>query len=153
MANLHDVRQFAISKMHEWGLYDWHFKFDRAVRRYGVCSRNRKTITLSKSLTLLNSLSDAYDVVLHELAHALSPPGSGHNHVWKLNAIRVGAKPDRCYEGHIIQPKRKWIGVCPNCETTMLRFRRRRVACKACCIRYNQGKFDSRFLFRWKPNL
>ena len=152
MADLEEVRIYALNKMQEWGLLDWTFQYDRSVRRFGRCSHKRKLISLSHRLTALNFPSDAHDCVLHEIAHAISPPNEGHGAVWKRNAIRVGADPSRTYGEHVIQPKRPWQGVCPHCKTVITRFRRRRIACSACCQKYNKGRFDPRFLFQWSQS-
>lgn len=157
MADIEEIRNFALNKMQEWGLVGWRFQYDRSVRRFGQCRYKHKTISLSQHLTRLNSSSDAKDCALHEIAHAITPPQKLgkrwdlHGLNWKRNAIRVGADPSRTYGEHVVQPQRHWLGSCPHCGTTIQRFRRRRIACVQCCQKYNNGKFDPRFVFHWRP--
>ena len=49
-------------------------------------------------LANLNSIEETKDVVLHEIAHALTGRGHGHDAVWKRMCIKVGARPERCYK-------------------------------------------------------
>ena len=100
LIKLHKVKEFALQKMEEWGLIEegWSFVWDtRAVRRYGQCRYRQREIGVTKVLANLNTIEESKDVVLHEIAHALTGPGHGHDWAWKQKCVLVGARPERCY--------------------------------------------------------
>ena len=100
LIKLHKIRTWAIEQMEKWGLIEenWVFVWDtRAVRRYGQCRYSKKEIGVTKVLANLNTIEETKDVVLHEIAHALTGPGHGHDFVWKRMCRKVGARPERCY--------------------------------------------------------
>lgn len=115
----------------------WHFKFDRAVRRFGCCCHTDKLITLSKKLVELNDESQVTDTILHEIAHGLVGMGHGHDKIWKQKCIEIGAKPERCYSTKEVKtPTRyyKYKLVCDHCgrETYRLRKPRCNYSCGYC---------------------
>ena len=67
---LKDAEALAHQLISDHGLSDWHFEFDRAVRRFGFCMHRARTITLSKRFTLLNPEPEVRNTILHEIAHA-----------------------------------------------------------------------------------
>ena len=100
LIKLHKVKEFALQKMEEWGLIEegWSFVWDtRAVRRYGQCRYRQREIGVTKVLANLNTIEETKDVVLHEIAPALTGPGHGHDFVWKRMCRKVGARPERFY--------------------------------------------------------
>jgi predicted SprT family Zn-dependent metalloprotease len=101
MNKLIEIRKFAAEQMEKWGLIEenWTFVWDnRAISRYGQCRYGKKEIGITKKLALINTIEESKDVVLHEIAHALTGRGHGHDHVWKRMCRKVGAKPERCYK-------------------------------------------------------
>jgi len=99
---LNSIQQFAIEQLKHWGLTgshnnDWCFVWDNSVRRYGQCRYRKQEIGISKHLAKLNSIEETKDTVLHEIAHALTGVGHGHDAYWKRMCIKVGARPQRCY--------------------------------------------------------
>lgn len=99
LIKLHHVKEFAKEQLPKWGLDDWKFVWDiRAVRRYGQCRYDKKEIGVTKKLANINSIEESKDVVLHEIAHALTGPGHGHDATWKRLCRQVGARPERCYK-------------------------------------------------------
>ena len=142
--DLKDAEALAYALMQEFGLSDWKFKFDSSVRRFGACFYRRRTITLSRKLTELNSSKQVEDTIRHEIAHALAGPRNGHNDEWRATAVACGARPERCYNLEVVQPPRKYRGVCPGCSTVIDANRRSMISCKRC-----SSVFDSRFLFQW----
>jgi len=104
LIKLHKVKEFALQKMEEWGLIEegWSFVWDtRAVRRYGQCRYRQREIGVTKVLANLNTIEETKDVVLHEIAHALTGPGHGHDWAWKQKCVLVGARPERCYKSEM----------------------------------------------------
>jgi len=135
----------------------WTFKFDRAFRRFGCCKYGKCEITLSKPLTEknLNNYEQIVDVILHEIAHAISVNkhghwGKGHGFHWKQTCIQIGANPKRCFSANEVETiQGKYVYKCPNCGHEMTTHKRlkRLHACSACCNKYNSGKFSNDFLF------
>lgn len=116
--NLQDVQNLAYKLMKQHGLFDnrWRFEFDNSVKRFGCCNYTTKTISLSKKLCLLNGEPDVKDTILHEIAHALVGNANGHNYIWKLKCIEIGANPKRCYDSsEIVTPKLRYVATCGGC--------------------------------------
>lgn len=137
--------------MLEHNLSDWHFRFDRAKRRFGACHYHSKTISLSRELTLRNSLEQVKDTLLHEIAHALAP-GDGHGTKWQAVCHEIGATPRRCFMTHEVQTATaKYLLVCDCCGRKAPRYRKshRAIACKSCCKRYNGGRYSDSYRLRW----
>lgn len=138
--NLNDAHRLAKRLMDEHGLTEqgWRFKWDRSVRRFGLCSFGPKTISLSLPLTEQNDESEVRDTILHEIAHALAPKGVHHGPEWKATAARIGARPERCYDSaQVVAPIAPYIAFCSNVEciqhyNSFKRYRRRDVICGIC---------------------
>jgi predicted SprT family Zn-dependent metalloprotease len=122
----------------------WSFAFDRSKVRFGKCDFSRKQISLSRHLVLLNPEEEVRDTILHEIAHALAPRGSGHGPAWRALAISIGCNGQRCYGREVVRPAAKYRGTCPSCRRVIYRHRRTLIACGKC-----SDVFDTRFLFHW----
>lgn len=102
------------------------FAFDNAKRRLGATHVYRAKnadgkvvhiptkITLSKHYVLLLPEDEVRDVMLHEIAHALTP-NHGHDHVWRAAARKIGAKGTRCATPSAAPPA-PIAGMCPKCS-------------------------------------
>jgi predicted SprT family Zn-dependent metalloprotease len=112
----------AVHMMHEHGLTDWRFEWDRAVRRVGACNYRRRVISLSRPLTERAPADIIRNTILHEIAHALVGRGHGHDWVWKLKARSIGCTGDRCSALNV-QIEGKWQAVCPSCSRVFHRHR------------------------------
>lgn len=99
----------------------WTFKWSNGKGVFGHCNNTRKQIALSKPLTELNNLYEVNNVILHEIAHALTP-GHHHDNVWRLQAKALGCTGDRTHQA--ITPPRRWLGTCGICGNTWQRHRR-----------------------------
>ena len=100
-AKLDAIERFAREKMQEHSLdkKGWIFVWDnRARRRFGQCRFRGKEIGVTRALASINAFDKSKDVVLHEIAHALTGPGHGHDAQWKRMCVKVGARPERCYK-------------------------------------------------------
>src|SRR6476620_7955328 len=114
-----EARDLATRLMREHNLVGWTFRFDHARRRFGSCRTREKVITLSRPLTILNTIDQVRDTVLHEIAHALTP-GDGPGLRWRQKCREIGAKPARCYTDEEValparKPARYRFG-CRSCE-------------------------------------
>jgi predicted SprT family Zn-dependent metalloprotease len=135
--NLYEAAHLAKDLMKQHGLIQWSFYFDHARRRFGKCDYTHRKITLSRPLTLLNSIDEVRDTILHEIAHALCPK-DGHGPRWRAICRKIGARPTRCYtDAAVVSPPRRAAPYrfgCPSCNWWVERRRRsRRVyLCKIC---------------------
>ena len=116
--NLSVAQTLAVTLMKKHRLLDkgWTFKYDNAVKRFGVCRYRSKTIGLSRKLVLLNDKEQVMDTILHEIAHAIAGYEAGHGEIWKHVCIQIGAKPNRCYnaeETNVVELK--YYAVCGAC--------------------------------------
>ena len=131
---LSDTRKLAREMLAQHGLVGWEFGFDHAKRRLGACWPQRKRITLSRHFVELNDESIVRDVILHEIAHALTP-GDGHGAKFKRKATELGCSPAACIPGSAFNaaPPR-FILECPHCGRTWPRYRKpsARLACRSC---------------------
>mgnify|MGYP001570885047 CR=1 FL=1 len=144
------VKELAEKLIADNGLTDWKFYFDESIRRYGCCHCQDKKITLSKELAELNSDEQNKDVILHEIAHAVLPANEGHGYFWREKARELGCRPVRCYSAEVIQPRGRFLYFCPNCnrKVSAVRKYKRNKSCGKCCNKYNQGKYDERFILQ-----
>jgi predicted SprT family Zn-dependent metalloprotease len=116
------------------GLGDWGFGFDHARRRLGACWLDRRRITLSREFVRLNGEGLVRDVILHEIAHALTP-GDGHGRAFKRKARELGCSDRSCVDtALVVTSPPTYILECPHCGRTWPRYRRpaSALACGAC---------------------
>ena len=138
--------------MHQHGLGDWTFRFDRAKRRFGACNYTTQTISLSRQLTELNSPAQVRETLIHEIAHALTP-GAHHSKAWQEACVKLGIDPKRCYtSAEVEQPPPLYWLVCKSCHLKVPRNRRSRktFACKRCCDEKNGGKFSKKYALQFE---
>jgi predicted SprT family Zn-dependent metalloprotease len=152
--NLAAAKTLANRLLIKHDLPKWNFKFDRARRRFGSCNFSNKTISLSEILTELNSSQKVLNTILHEIAHALVGPRHAHDSVWKQKVAEIGGEAKaRFRESEVTIPKSKLVAICPNCKKEFPTFRRRKnVACRDCCRKYNSGKFNPKFCLKFCEN-
>jgi predicted SprT family Zn-dependent metalloprotease len=123
---------------------EYTFQFDNAKVRFGYCNWNKKIISLSKHLVLMNDEEQVKDTILHEIAHALTPK-QRHNSVWRAKAIEIGCDGNSCCDDKVVNiPKGKYVYQCPICEEKYYQHRRyyRKTACGKCCKKYNNNKYS-----------
>ena len=118
------AQALAVDLMEQHGLLyrGWSFKWDYAKKRAGRCTYSTKTISLSKYVVQIREESLVKNTILHEIAHALTGPGHGHDRVWQRQAREIGCTGQRCTSGPM--PEGKFVGVCPHCNETF-QFHRR----------------------------
>lgn len=123
----------------------WSFGFDHATRRAGQCNYTDKRITVSKHLAQRFDDDAIHQTLLHEVAHALAGPGTGHGPVWRRIADELGYVGGRTHDGPIADDRARWRGHCP-VGHEYLRFRRpsKTVSCSKCA-----RHFDPRHLITW----
>lgn len=93
---------------------EWRFGFDNGRRRAGLCSYTDKKITVSKYLSLVHSIDDVRQTMLHEIAHALCGPKEGHGKKWLATAKRLGYRNETYTGDEIAKEFAPYRGVCPS---------------------------------------
>lgn len=149
--NLRTAQELAQGLMKDHGLEakGWAFSYDNAVRRFGATHYSTKRITLSRTLTELNTVIHVKDVILHEIAHALVPRGVHHGKTWKRKAAAIGCSATTYYSTAVVKPAKKVTGTCSNCSRVIERNRRDNIACGKCCDKYNGGKYTNLYKIIW----
>jgi len=143
-----EVTALAHSLMQAHGLHlqGWRFALDNAVRRFGQCNHQKRTITVSRKLAAVNSEARMRNTLLHEIAHALVGPGHGHNSTWHARAVAIGCDGQRAVDsGAAVKVTPQAVGTCPRCGLEIRRHRRARLGCRACGVA--TGAFTS---FIWQ---
>lgn len=103
---------------------DWGFEFDNSKQRFGSCNYNRRKVTLSGPIVLLNEAKQVEQTIRHEIAHVLVGPGHGHDAVWKAMARKCGDDGARCYDPAVVNtPEAAWVALCPKCGKKFERHR------------------------------
>jgi hypothetical protein len=150
---LSEAQTLARTLMDKHGLSHVPFEWSRAKTILGSCIYRRATkevlaIKLSMHYTLLLPEAEIREVILHEIAHALTP---GHNHdiYWKLEARRLGIQGDRCATPSNIPGGEPWVGTCPKGHTTKMHRAPGRVrSCGKCA----PGVFKKENVYEWRKN-
>lgn len=133
----------------------WRLRWFRRKRTFGLCDYQAKTLYLSIPLVELNHENAVRDTLLHEIAHALAGHRAGHGPRWREVARRIGATPKRCFDSASVNtPAAPYKLVCPSCSAAHPRWRKTQKlwACRACCVRYNGGRYSERFLLELQRN-
>jgi len=128
------------------GLTDWTLVLDRAKRRAGSASVNRKQISLSRAHVELYSSDQVRTLALHEIAHALAGPGHGHDAHWRRICLAIGGDGKTRIDPSWPAPEALWQGSCPNGHQ-MSRHRRARgrTSCGIC-----SPNFTGKYLITWR---
>ncbi|MGB3414773.1 MAG: SprT-like domain-containing protein [Microbacteriaceae bacterium] len=123
----------------------WTFQFDHARTRAGQCNYSKKLITLSKHLLRAED-DEIYQVILHEVAHAMAGPKIGHGAKWQKIANELGYIGGRLHTGPLAQDIAPWRGVCPQGHE-LQRFRQPKAmsSCAKC-----SRTFNANYLIQWE---
>ncbi|MFC3853456.1 SprT-like domain-containing protein [Salinispirillum marinum] len=74
-------------------LPQWSFSFNRQRRTLGLCRYREKRIELSLQHALAGNLDQAKETILHEIAHGLAGPRTGHGPRWQQVMRDLGQNP------------------------------------------------------------
>ena len=144
--DLNLARALAENLMERHNLVDWKFGFDRAKRRFGSCHYDEKKISLSRHLVEINEKKSVEQTILHEIAHALCGARAGHGAGWRAKVVEIGGVASRCFDPQKIKiPPPKYTAICPNCQKTFPAQKKYTAACRACCTKFNRGRFSAKF--------
>jgi predicted SprT family Zn-dependent metalloprotease len=146
MADLDRVRTWAEALIRLHLDPSWTFGFDNARTRAGLCSYDKKRISVSRLLAARYEDDEIHQVLLHEVAHALAGAGAGHGPRWKKIARDLGYEGKRLHGGAIADELAPWIGHCPAGHVHYRYKRPTRVVSCAKCSR----SFDLRYEISWQ---
>lgn len=146
MADLDRVRTWADALIRLHLDTSWSFAFDNARTRAGLCSYDKKRISVSRLLAARYDDDEIHQVLLHEVAHALAGAGAGHGPRWKKISRDLGYEGKRLHGGAIADELAPWIGECPNGHVHYRYKQPTRVVSCAKCSR----RFDTRFQISWQ---
>jgi predicted SprT family Zn-dependent metalloprotease len=100
---LHDAELLMHQLMEKHGVVGVTFRWRKRLKRWGALGsyhHQKKTISLQPNFVELNSDEAVTEVMLHEIAHALTP-NHRHNKYWKAKAVEIGCKPDKTFRGEL----------------------------------------------------
>ena len=96
---------------------------------------------------MLNGEYEVTDCILHEIAHALAGHKAGHGWAWKQVCIRIGAKPERCYDTEeVTQPQMRYQATCGGCNKVWQKVKRPDNTRKRSCSCQRGISWDKRHL-------
>lgn len=121
------ARTLADQLLREHGLLDlgWSFAWSNGLNQLGHCCWRSRTIRLSRHFVALNGPELVRATVLHEIAHALAGPGTGHGPAWQRIARSLGVPP-RASTAEAVMPRGRWDMVCGLCGQVLTREPRHR---------------------------
>lgn len=138
------------------GLESWSLRLNSRKRVIGLCSYARMTLELSVHLIDTNEWQMVEQVILHEIAHALTE-GHAHDEVWRETARAIGVKNPRSRCDLPVQINGRYQATCDTCGKTYHRHRKSmrmgQTACPLCCNNFNAGKYTSRYALTWVDTL
>lgn len=107
-----ELLTYAREFMDKHGLRHWSVALSHGMSTAGWCYDRKRLISLAYKVMENWSLTDVRDIILHEIAHALTPRDKGHGASWKAKCVEIGANPKRCYDESLPTPEGKWIESC-----------------------------------------
>lgn len=150
------AEQLAKALMMRHGVGHLPFEFTRTKRTIAACQYagfkgDRRTwmptkIMLSEHWAVTLTEDEVREVIIHEIAHALTlTTDGGHGYRFKAQVRAMGGKvTDRCFVPETAIPA-KWVGVCPKGHRSeMHRAPGRLKACSKCSPRFSTAN-----LFTW----
>ena len=173
--NRADIVTLARNEMNKHGLINWSIRFIRSKSFAGFCHTHTWNADPRRSFGRIELSTDFFDVfedhdimeiILHEIAHALTEDEyveikTGkrqgrkrrivHGKTWKANARRIGAKGDRCVRAAAKQPESRYKGVCPNGHIShghrLTHSAKHNTSCSQC-----SNKFSRDYMLNWYDN-
>jgi SprT protein len=122
------IQSLAMDVMMEYGLLadGWRFDLNRWKTGGGQCLHPPiKKIEVSYIYVESNPIEVGYDVVLHEIAHALAGCEAAHGEVWQEWCLKLGAIPyPYCSDEAIERVPAKYMAGCPTCLRRYVMHRR-----------------------------
>ena len=144
------AEQMAEELIKEHKLEEYTFGWNNANNTLGLCDRTNKIIYLSYNFVFLNNEERVRIVLLHEVAHALTP-GHKHDEVWRKKCIEIGGD-GKTRDSESKLSAWNYILECKFCDNVIKRRRKPSpfMACGVCCNKYNNGKWSEKYRMRLK---
>ena len=131
----------------------WTVTYNNRKRAFGVCSYRYQQIQLSRHLIPVMPDKAIINVIIHEIAHALTP-GHHHDSVWQAKCIELGGNSQRCggydhYKDGIKgreefeEKTSKWTLTCPICGA--IYYRNRRPSSSISCGEHGDRVFNIKY--------
>lgn len=134
------TKELAHHLFQKYSLTGWTFKLNRAKTYYGICRFDDEVIELSRYFVELESDENIRMVLLHEIAHALSP-GDGHGKKWAAKCIELGIEPK--IKLSLCEMPSSYITRCSLCDTKYTRNRKAKTKLY-CCLCGNKKQLKWR---------
>lgn len=129
------------------GLRGWTVVVDNAKRRAGQCDYRKREISLSRPVITAMTEEETRLVVLHEIAHALTGPGHGHDGVWRRMCINIGGDGKRC---HTTTIEGRYMGTCPNGHVAYKHRMSKAISDGSSCGKCTRVRgYNARFAITW----
>lgn len=93
--SLKDRKMLVRTLMDKHGLQLWKYEIKDFKRKHGHCEYGTKTLAFSENLVHNCSLENIKLIVLHEIAHALTPDHH-HDDIWRNKCLEIGGDGRRC---------------------------------------------------------
>ncbi|URP22098.1 SprT-like protease [Microbacterium phage Big4] len=110
--NIQQITQLGYQIMAEHGLHGWTIVWDNARNRGGQCRYSSRTISLSRLIVPTWEDAEIRNVLLHEIAHALTP-GHSHDAVWRRQLLSMGGDGRRTHNNATVPGR--WLATCDHC--------------------------------------
>lgn len=110
--NIQQITQLGRQLMDEHSLYGWRIVWDNARKRGGQCRYDTRTISLSRLIVPTWDEAEIRNVLLHEIAHALTP-GHSHDAVWRRKLISMGGDGSRTHNNATVPGR--YVAHCDHC--------------------------------------
>ncbi len=147
--SFYEVEILAKTLIAEFAPVGWQFGWMNEKTVNGRCYYNIKTIKLSRHLTPLRTPEAVRQTIMHEICHALTGPGHGHDAVWKAKMRSFGLPADRCSQDTVDRSSiSNWEGKCPGCGKVTHMIRKPRV--DRSCGKCGGPKFNRNFMLTWR---
>jgi hypothetical protein len=133
----------------------WTFRWNNGVTMLGQAvhhyAKGTRRLELSRKIMAVSDEATVRDTILHEIAHINAGLQHGHDRIWKLEAIRLGASPMRVANAattpNIRAEAAPWRGVCPNGHEGGKFWRKPRV--QRSCAKCSPGRFNAAYLITY----
>jgi predicted SprT family Zn-dependent metalloprotease len=127
------ARLLARKEMNQNGLSHWSIKLGNGKRQGGLCNYTEKYIQLSRYMISLNDEETVHQIILHEIAHALTDPRDNHGPRFRRVARSLGVRgPFLNACGNFHTPEGRYQATCDACgrKHSMHRRPKNRKICK-----------------------